>query len=44
MDANTIQDVFNDSSQTSNIGTTLYVAPELNISSPKTVYNEVNIN
>lgn len=42
MDTNIIQDVFNDSSQTTNIGTTLYVAPELNILSPKAVYNEVN--
>lgn len=40
--ANT-QDIFVDTSQTGNIGTALYVAPELNIFGPKAVYNEVSI-
>lgn len=38
------QDIFNNKSQTGNIGTALYVAPEINILGPKAIYNEVRIN
>jgi len=44
MDSTNIQDIFVDTSQTGNIGTALYVAPELNILGPKAVYNEVSLN
>uniref|UniRef100_A0A2S2NJY9 non-specific serine/threonine protein kinase n=1 Tax=Schizaphis graminum TaxID=13262 RepID=A0A2S2NJY9_SCHGA len=40
VDSTNIQDIFVDTSQTGNIGTALYVAPELNILGPKAVYNE----
>lgn len=43
MDSTNIQDIFVDTSQTGNIGTALYVAPELNILGPKAVYNEVSL-
>lgn len=43
MDATHVQDFFVDASQTSNVGTALYVAPELNILGPKAVYNEVSV-
>lgn len=44
MDSANVQDIFVDTSQTGNIGTALYVAPELNILGPKAVYNEVSLN
>ncbi|VVC37487.1 Protein kinase, ATP binding site,Serine/threonine-protein kinase, active site,Protein [Cinara cedri] len=34
------QDIFINKSQTGNIGTALYVAPEINILGPKAIYNE----
>lgn len=37
------QDIFINKSQTGNIGTALYVAPEINILGPKAIYNEVSI-
>ncbi|XP_025409124.1 LOW QUALITY PROTEIN: eIF-2-alpha kinase GCN2 [Sipha flava] len=40
MDSVNTQDIFVDTSQTGNIGTALYVAPELNIFGPKALYNE----
>lgn len=43
MDSSNVQDIFDDTSQTGNIGTALYVAPELNILGPKAVYNEVSV-
>lgn len=43
MDSAQVQDIFVDTSQTGNIGTALYVAPELNILGLKAVYNEVSV-
>lgn len=42
IDSANILDDFDNASQTGNIGTALYVAPELNILGPKAVYNEVS--
>lgn len=43
IDSANIQDDFDNTSQTGNIGTALYVAPELSILGPKAIYNEVSI-